>query len=582
MGTAVMAGLTLLGFGGQGVATAAGVTVMVDPAKPGTSFPADAIGLSYEMRTVGEKGFDPKVGNQVALFQTLGVHNIRIGGNTVNYGTFWQPGGKPVPPWASIIIGPEDAARVGAFAKAANTKVAWAVNLQHVDAASIEDQLGVVMKEFGDNLHSIQCGNEPNSPTVFGDDYGAFKSAFDICKTALKGRIKISGPDTYGGGGAWNARFADDEAPVLTELNYHYYTGAKTLAALLAPGAVSGALGAIRSSLAAAKAHNLTYRTDESNAEAGGGVHGVADVYAAALWSMHYALATAEAGAGINFHGFMGVCGHPTVNGKNSYYTPVCAANDADALAKVLSAAPEFYGLWMANHLGPGEFLPTTVAGGPVVAFAVKGDDGATRVALIEASATGGSVPVKIDLAGATGPARILHMTGPALDAASGVKIQGASVGRDGRLVTGAPEELPVEQGALNLMLPTGSAALITFGGGADAPTSDAGAGGQSGSDADETDVPDARNGGAGGSDDAAAGGTNGLGGGSGGGAGAGSGGRAGAGAGRAGQSGGDTAPAQTAGGCNVGGEDRGTATLLCLAFVAWTLAQARLGRGWS
>ena len=57
--------------------------------------------------------------------------------------------------------------------------------------------------------------------------------------------------------------------------------------------------------------------------------NGVSDVFGAALWAMHYALATSERGAGINFHGFLGVCGQPTVNGKNDFYTPICAANAA-------------------------------------------------------------------------------------------------------------------------------------------------------------------------------------------------------------------------------------------------------------
>src|SRR4051812_482064 len=103
---------------GTGVsALAAGATVSIDVSRTTGSFPVDAVGLSYEMRTVGEGGFDADSGNEAAVFATLGIHDLRIGGNTVDYGTFWQPGGKPVPPWASIIITPADVARVAAFAK---------------------------------------------------------------------------------------------------------------------------------------------------------------------------------------------------------------------------------------------------------------------------------------------------------------------------------------------------------------------------------------------------------------------------------------------------------------------------------
>src|SRR4051812_31994911 len=99
------------------VSVAAGATVAVDVTRTGGDFPRDALGLSYEMRTVGEDGFDSSTGNEAAIFATLGVRNLRIGGNTVDYGTFWQPGGKTVPPWASIIITPAHVARVAAFAR---------------------------------------------------------------------------------------------------------------------------------------------------------------------------------------------------------------------------------------------------------------------------------------------------------------------------------------------------------------------------------------------------------------------------------------------------------------------------------
>lgn len=453
-------------------AAAAGATVTVDATKPLATFAPDAIGLSYEMRTVGEGGFDAATGNEAAVFATLGVHNIRIGGNTVDYGTFWQPGGKPVPPWASIIITPADVQRVAAFAKAIDAKVAWAVNIQHLDAAAIDDEVGAVVAAFGEHLDSIQCGNEPNS--IFGG-YAAFKTSFDACKNAIKGRAKISGPDTFGGGGAWNTQFAADEAASLDQVNYHYYTGARTVAALLAPGAISGAIKAISGSLGAARAHNLGYRTDESNSDAGGGVHGVSDVYASALWAMDYALATAAQGAGINFHGFLGVCGHPTVNGKNDYYTPVCAANDANEKAKVMTAGPEFYGLWLAGRLGPGQFLPAPVAGANnLVAYAVKGSDGATRVALIEKSATGGKLSVSVTIGG-TGMAEVLRLAAPSLTATSNITIQGASLASDGHLTPGAPDLVPISNGALTLDLATGSAALITVGGTSSGPPVDAG-----------------------------------------------------------------------------------------------------------
>src|SRR5205814_7223417 len=169
---------------------------------------------------------------------------------------------------------------------------------------------------------------------------------------------------------------------------------------------------------------------------------------------------------GINFHGFLGVCGQPTVNGKNDYYTPICAANPADATAKIMTAGPEYYGLWMAGHLGPGMFQPVTVAGaGNLVAYAVKGADGATRIALIDKEPTGGMVPVTVTLAGAgNGTARVIHLTGPSLAAPAGAQIQGAALDHDGHLAPGAPDPIEYSGGSISLALPTGSAAILTVG----------------------------------------------------------------------------------------------------------------------
>src|SRR3954447_2583074 len=74
--------------------TAAAATVTVDGTRTTGTLARDTVGLSYEMRTVGEGGFDALTGNEAALFATLGVHHLRIGGNTVDYGTFWQKAGS--------------------------------------------------------------------------------------------------------------------------------------------------------------------------------------------------------------------------------------------------------------------------------------------------------------------------------------------------------------------------------------------------------------------------------------------------------------------------------------------------------
>src|SRR5439155_9353793 len=209
-------------------------------------------------------------------------------------------------------------------------------------------------------------------------------------------------------------------------------------------------------------------RLDETNSAAGGGIQGVSDTYASALWSMDYSLLMAQDGfAGLDFHGGLGVCGAPLYNGKFQHYTPICAANEADAQAKVYIAAPEYYGLWMASRMGPGTFLPVTVSGDRnVTAYAVRGDDGRTRVAVIEKDDTA-AAPVRVDvrITGANGPARVLHLTGETLAGKQGVAIQGTAVGRDGHLRHRPADRATVRNGSLTLDLASGSAAVATLGG---------------------------------------------------------------------------------------------------------------------
>src|SRR5205085_390254 len=78
-------------------------------------------------------------------------------------------------------------------------------------------------------------------------------------------------------------------------------------------------------------------------------------------------------------------------NAKFQRYTPICAANDADAAAKVYTAMPEYYGLYLATLMGSGRFLPVTLSSDHnVTAYAVRGYDGRVRIAVIEKDATNG------------------------------------------------------------------------------------------------------------------------------------------------------------------------------------------------
>jgi len=89
-----------------------------------------------------------------------------------------------------------------------DARIAWAVNLQHLDPPLIDNEVATAVAAFGPNLYSIQCGNEPN---LLFTGYAAFKTSFDSCRDAVGSKAKISGP-TRSWRGRMEHQFAADEA----------------------------------------------------------------------------------------------------------------------------------------------------------------------------------------------------------------------------------------------------------------------------------------------------------------------------------------------------------------------------------
>jgi len=204
---------------------------------------------------------------------------------------------------------------------------------------------------------------------------------------------------------------------------------------------------------------------DEANSAYSGGVDGVSNTYASALWGMDYSLQMAQAGlAGVNIHGGLGVCNAPIWNGKFQRYTPFCALDSADEAAQIYHAMPIYYGLWMARRLGPGTFLPVTVtSNNNLRAYAVRGDDCRLRVAVVEKDDTSAlPTTVTVNVGGRNRTAEVLHLTGAALNTEP-TAVQGATVDRAGHLTPGRPDLGRVHGGALTVDVAAGSAAVITF-----------------------------------------------------------------------------------------------------------------------
>src|SRR2546429_9016975 len=96
---------------------------------------------------------------------------------------------------------------------------------------------------------------------------------------------------------------------------------------------------------------------------------------------------------------------------------------------------PIYYGLWLARRMGPGTFLPLTLStDSNLTAYAVRGDDGRTRIMVLQKDdTTAAPVHLGIAVGGRTGNAEVLHLTGAGL-ADERAAIQGSTVDSRGRL----------------------------------------------------------------------------------------------------------------------------------------------------
>ena len=451
-------------------------TITVDGAHPAGRLPSDFVGLSFESRELGIGNLDPGKGNVAALFKTLGRSNIRIGGNTLDRDQLWVPAGQqppnPLPDWVAHVTTPADIQRLNRLLSVIGWRTEVGINVGRWDPVLGADQAKALFSILGDRLVAAECGNEPDQwalrgyrPASFA--YPDYKLDWETCAAAI-GNNRIAGPDTAGTSSTWASSLATDNHDQMSMLTVHQYSAGPdaTIAGLMAPETITRQLNSVSRNLAAAKANNLPLRIDEANSAFSGGVDGVSNRFASALWALDYSMSMAQAGvSGVNIHGGLGVCNEPIWNGRFQRYTPFCAANKENELAQVYRAMPIYYGLWMARQMGPGTFLPLTVSTDRnITAYAVRGDDGRTRIAVLQKDDTA-AAPVHLDInVGArNSKADVLHLTGTSL-ADEPTAIQGATVDAKGRLKPHA-DQVRVRNGQVSLDLAAGSATVITVDG---------------------------------------------------------------------------------------------------------------------
>jgi hypothetical protein len=220
-----------------------------------------------------------------------------------------------------------------------------------------------------------------------------------------------------------------------------------TVARLLSPQASSGFAAGMRSAARAAHRRGAGLRLTEVGPAACGGVHGVTDAFAAALWVPDALFALLAAGVdGVNIHTRL-----------DSLNTPLRGLPS-------LSAQPLWYGMVLFERaLGPGARLLATdlrTEGHPrLSAWAVKLSGGALRVLLINKGARAASVALRLRRR-SRGHALYLHAPSPS--ATSRLTLGRASLRADGSWDREqALQPLRSTAGTYHVGVPPFSAALV-------------------------------------------------------------------------------------------------------------------------
>jgi hypothetical protein len=411
-------------------------------------------GLSYEKNSMALPRFESGNNALIGLFRLLGPSLLRIGGNSVDT-TQWAASGAGR---TSGQVAPSDIDALSGFLQATGWTVLYGVNLATSTPAAAAEEVAYAVESLGSSLYAIEIGNEPDlyggkyftswSVTDFEQRWGLFRAAI---LQAVPG-VKLTGPAAAGNISTWTVPFGEHvTSREIVLLTQHYYRGngqsaASTVTELVSPDPhLIADLVTLKSGAAAI---GVPFRIAETNSFYNGGANGVSDSYASSLWVIDDLFNVAQGGGvGVNMHG----------GGDGDGYTPI-----ADSDGAVVEARPEYYGLLLFTLARQGTLLTTSVTAGAldVSAYTVRTLSGGLNIVVVNKDSTQ-NLQLSVDTGISVNTATLLVMTGPALDATSGVAIQGAAVAPDGSFAPAAAYTADIAGSVVSCYVPALSAVLI-------------------------------------------------------------------------------------------------------------------------
>ncbi|MFZ0961117.1 MAG: hypothetical protein WAO35_09440 [Terriglobia bacterium] len=487
------------------------VTVQTD--NLGRQIPKDFAGLSLEVSTAGQglpafQGGKPgslpgAPGEQTVyalgypdapnsgyfqFMRNLGPGILRLGGNSQD-NSCWDPTHAPHPEACEAVLAGPDLALFSKAAAASNWKLILGLNLKQNSAAWVlrEVTQGVSREIDPSQLFGLEIGNEPDlftrtpyrpktySPADQAKDFLAYVEAFQSDPVAKP--HDLVGPATCCG---WrNPRdlgiFIDGvgahSLKLLTVHNYSLTTcngRTVTIAQLLAPYLMERYNREVKPLVGMADQRGLPIAMAETNSASCGGMPGVSNAFAAALWGMDYMFSTAQ-------DGFRAINFHSSYRPGGSSYNPVDTYGYKDSSQRWHYrniAQPLYYGMYLfARHASGNYLLATSIrTSANIHAYAVTScATCAVNVFVINEDLNASGL-VRIHIHDRKGKGSLLLLDAPSLSSpAQEVRIGGSQFDSQGNLPAPHISSLhPDAHGDYTFTLPKASAALMMVQGAAD------------------------------------------------------------------------------------------------------------------
>ncbi len=479
-------------------------TISVETQPLGAQIPRDLVGISLEVSIAGQGigAFAPggtaaasaapvaeyALGTpdkpNDAFFQfmrNLGPGVLRLGGNSQD-NTCWNPAAAPHPDWCKAELSKADFELYSRAARESGWRLIVGINLKQNSSdwalKEVTQALAPAIKP--DQTVGLEIGNEPDlfardgsrpktySPADHAKDFLAYRDAF--AKNATARQYGIVGPATCC---AWrNAQdlgaFIDGVgAPNLKLISIHNYPlttcngRTLTIQQLLAPETMTRFDEQMRSLAGAAHDRKLPIALAETNSASCGGMPGVSNALAAALWGISTLYSAVEDGlSGVNFH----ISYRPGGSAYNAIDT-FAEAGGTNQEAYKNVAEPLYYGMYLFAKNASGEYLlpANTQTNSNIRAYATAACSNCAIhvVVLNEDAAAAGRISVRVG--NRKGTAQLLFLDAPKLNSpASDVRYGGNQFDREGHI--GVPQMQPVKadpDGNYEFDLPNAAAAVL-------------------------------------------------------------------------------------------------------------------------